>query len=84
MRKASLVAAVAILSIAGACKKTGEGEYQVKTPDVDVSADSTTVQTPSVDAGTRKDTVVVTTPTVDVKSPDERKAEATATPNRRP
>jgi hypothetical protein len=84
MRKASLVAAVAILSIAGACKKTGEGEYQVKTPDVDVSTDSTTVQTPSVDAGTKKDTVVVTTPTVDVKSPAERKAEGTATPNRRP
>ena len=83
MRKASLVAAVAILSIAGACKKTGEGEYQVKTPDVDVSTDTTTVQTPTVDAGTRKDTVVVTTPTVDVKTPAERNA-GTTTPNRRP
>ena len=78
MRKASLIAAVAIISIAGACKKTGEGEYQVKTPDVDVSADSTTVQTPTVEAGTKKDTVVVTTPTVDVKTPAERRADSAA------
>jgi hypothetical protein len=72
MRKASLVAAVAILSIATACKKTGEGEYQVQTPDVNVSADTHTVQTPTVETGTKKDTVVVTTPTVDVKTPAER------------
>jgi hypothetical protein len=78
MRKASIVAAVAIISIAGACKKTGEGEYQVKTPDVDVSADSTTVQTPTVEGGTKKDTVVVTTPTVDVKTPAERRADSAA------
>jgi hypothetical protein len=78
MRKASLVAAVAIISIAGACKKTGEGEYQVKTPDVDVSADTTTVQTPTVEAGTKKDTVVVTTPTVDVKTPAQRRADSAA------
>lgn len=82
MRKASLIAAVAIISIAGACKKTGEGEYQVKTPDVDVSADSTTVQTPTVDAGTKKDTVVIDRPTVDVKTPAERRADSAAT--RRP
>ena len=78
MRKASLVAAVAIISIAGACKKTGDGEYQVKTPDVDVSTDTTTVQTPTVEAGTKKDTVVVTTPTVDVKTPAERRADSAA------
>ena len=76
MRKASLVAAVAIISIAGACKKTGEGEYQVKTPDVDVSTDTSTVQTPTVEAGTKKDTMVVTTPTVDVKTPAERRADS--------
>jgi hypothetical protein len=40
-----------------ACKKTGEGEYQVKTPDVSVSTDSHTVNTPSVDVGTTKDTI---------------------------
>jgi hypothetical protein len=82
MRKASLVAAVAIISIAGACKKTGDGEYQVKTPDVDVSTDTTTVQTPTVEAGTKKDTVVVTTPTVDVKTPAQRRADSAST--RRP
>lgn len=78
MRKASLVAAVAIISIAGACKKTGEGEYQVKTPDVDVSTDTSTVQTPTVETGTRKDTVITTVPTVDVKTPAERRADSAA------
>lgn len=73
MRKASLVAALAIVSIAGACKKTGEGEYQVKTPDVQVSTDTHTVQTPTVETGTRKDTVITTTPTVEIKTPAERK-----------
>jgi len=84
MRKASLVAAIAILTVAGACKKTGEGEYQVKTPDVDVSADTHTVQTPTVEAGTRTDTLITKTPTVDVKTPAERQKEATATPTRKP
>ena len=79
MRKASLVAAVAIISIAGACKKTGEGEYQVQTPDVNVSTDTSTVRTPTVEAGTKKDTVVVTTPTVDVKTPAERRADSAST-----
>ena len=78
MRKASLVAAAAILMVAGACKKTGEGEYQVKTPDVDVSADSHTVQTPTVEAGTRTDTLITKTPTVDVKTPAERRADSAA------
>ena len=85
MRKASLIAALAIISVAGACKKTGEGEYQVKTPDVEVSADTHTVQTPTVETGTRKDTVITTTPTVDVKTPAERqKEQGTATGTRKP
>ena len=83
MRKASLVAAVAILTIAGACKKTGEGEYQVKTPDVQVSTDTHTVQTPTVETGTRTDTVITKTPTVDVKTPAERQ-QGTATGTRKP
>ena len=80
MRKVSLLAAVAILSLATACKKTGEGEYQVQTPDVDasVSTDTTTVKTPSVEAGMKKDTIVVDRPTVDVKPAGA----ATSTPNR--
>lgn len=80
MRKASLIAAVAILSIAGACKKTGEGEYQVKTPDIDVSADSATVKTPTVETGTRTDTVITKVPTVDVKTPGERRDTSTRRP----
>lgn len=80
MRKVALIATVAIVSMSTACKKTGEGEYQVKTPDVDVSADTHTVTTPSVEAGTVKDTLVVDRPTVDVKSPAERQAEGTKKP----
>ena len=65
MRKSLLVAALLVLPIA-ACKKTGENEYQVKTPDVNVSTDTSTVRTPDVDVGTKQDTMIVTTPTVDV------------------
>ena len=74
MRKIALAASLAASAALSACTKTGEGEYKVKTPDVDVNAsvDTTTVRTPSVDAGVKTDTVVVKTPTVDVKSPDER------------
>lgn len=84
MRKASIVAVVAILSIATACQKTGEGEYQVQTPDVDISTDTSTLRTPTVDAGMTKDTVVISKPTVDVNTPAERRDPNTATPNRRP
>ena len=78
MRKLIAVVALTAVSALGACKKTGEGEYQVKTPDVDVKTDTHTVQTPSVDVGTKKDTIVVDRPTVDVKTPDERKADSAA------
>jgi hypothetical protein len=64
MRKSLLGAALLVLSLA-ACKKTGENEYQVKTPDVNVTTDSHTVTTPSVDVGTRKDTI--STPVVGTK-----------------
>ena len=75
MRKLVAVLALAAVSTLGACKKTGEGEFQVKTPDVDVKTDTTTIQTPSVDAGMTKDTLIVDRPTVDVKTPAERKGE---------
>ena len=78
MRKLIAVVALTAVSALGACKKTGEGEYQVKTPDVDVKTDTHTVQTPSVDVGTKKDTIVVDRPTVDVKTPDQRKADSAA------
>jgi hypothetical protein len=64
MRKALLGVALLVLPIA-ACKKTGENEYQVKTPDVNVSTDTHTVRTPSVDVGTKTDTI--STPVVGTK-----------------
>ena len=56
MRKALLGVALLVLPVA-ACKKTGENEYQVKTPEVNVSTDSHTVRTPDVDVGTKTDTI---------------------------
>ena len=80
MRKISLVAAVAVLAATSACKKTGEGEYQVEKPVVGTQTD--TVHTPSVETGTVKDTVSVpevktekkevNLPKVEVKTPEER------------
>jgi hypothetical protein len=74
--------ALTALTAVGACQKTGEGEYQVKGPDVDkkgdtitIGTDTATVRTPSVDAGMKKDTLVVDRPTVDVKTPAERKGD---------
>ncbi len=69
VRKLAAVAAVMAVVAISACKKTGEGEYQVEKPVVGTVTD--TVNTPSVDVG--KDTVAVTVPTVDVKTPDENK-----------
>ncbi len=56
MRKTLLGVALLVLPVA-ACKKTGENEFQVKTPDVNVSTDSHTVRTPDVDVGTKTDTI---------------------------
>jgi hypothetical protein len=58
MRKTLLSVALLVLPLA-ACKKTGENEYQVKTPEVNVSTDSHTVRTPDVDVGTKTDTLNV-------------------------
>ena len=81
MRKLTLAAGIAALVITGACKKTGEGEYQVEKPTVGTTTD--TVETPSVETGTVKDTLTVPTvgtekkevdvPKVDVKTPEELK-----------
>ncbi len=62
MRKIALTLTLTALATLGACQKTGDGEFQVKTPDLDVKTDTTTIRTPSVDVGTRTDTV--STPTV--------------------
>jgi hypothetical protein len=81
VRKVTLAAGIAALVITGACKKTGEGEYQVQKPTVGTTTD--TVETPSVETGTVKDTLTVPkvgtekkevdVPKVDVKTPEERK-----------
>jgi hypothetical protein len=59
---ALLVSALALTS-AAACKKTGEGEYQVKYPEL--KTDSATVRTPTVDVV--KDTTAVVVPKVQMK-----------------
>jgi hypothetical protein len=74
------MAALASLAMLGACKKTGEGQYEVDKPVVGTVKD--TVTTPSVDVGTKKDTITtpavttkkteVTVPTVDVKGPKKK------------
>lgn len=57
MRKLAVVAAaMAIVSIS-ACKKTGEGEYQVEKPVIGTQTD--TIHTPTVDVGTNTTTVTV-------------------------
>ncbi|MFN2400596.1 MAG: hypothetical protein ABR543_18460 [Gemmatimonadaceae bacterium] len=69
MRRITLAAMLVAASSLAACKKTGEGEYQVKTPDVDVSTDTTTIRTPDVDVTT--DTVRLKVPKVEVKNPPQ-------------
>jgi hypothetical protein len=59
---AAVAAVMAVVSIS-ACKKTGEGEYQVEKPVVGTQTD--TIHTPTVDVGT--DTANVTVPKVDVR-----------------
>lgn len=78
MHKLTAILAIAAATTLAACNKTGEGEYQVKTPDVDVSTDTTTVRTPSVDVGT--DTVQMKVPDVDVKTPSQRDSAAKTPP----
>ena len=57
MRKLTLAVAIASLATLSACKKTGEGQYEVQKPVVGTETD--TVNTPSVETGTVKDTINV-------------------------
>ena len=81
-RHTTVLALAAVLVVAG-CKKSGEGEYDVKGPAVEKQGDtirldtgSAHVSAPTVDAGMKKDTLVVDRPSVDVKTPGERKADS--------
>jgi hypothetical protein len=65
MRKLTLAAGIAALIVTGACKKTGEGEYQVEKPTVGTTTD--TIHTPSVETGTVKDTINVPKVTTEKK-----------------
>ena len=81
MRKFILAAGLAALWSTSACRKTGEGEYEVQKPVIGTKTD--TIRMPSVETGTVKDTInvpkvesqkkEVTVPTVQVKPPKERK-----------
>lgn len=67
--RAAMVATLVALSALGACKKTGEGEYEVQKPIIGFETD--TVKVPEVEV--KQDTHVVVTPDVDVKQPGERR-----------
>ena len=79
MRKLTVALALVAVSSLSACKKTGEGEYEVQKPVVGVQTD--TIHTPSVEVGTdttkvvtpkvsvSKDTTKIVTPKVTVKKP---------------
>ena len=74
MRK-MLIGAVLLAVPVTACKKTGDNEYQIKTPTI--GTDTHTVTTPSVEMrkdtistpvlGTRPDTVIIQKPVVGTK-----------------
>jgi len=63
VRKSALIVSALVLTSAAACKKTGEGEYQVKYPEL--KTDTATVRTPTVDV--TKDTATVVVPKVQMK-----------------
>jgi hypothetical protein len=63
MRNKMLLGAALLALPLSACTKTGENEYQVKTPEI--GTDTHTVRTPDVDLGTKKDTI--STPVVGTK-----------------
>ena len=68
MRKLAAVAAVMAVVSISACKKTGDGEYQVEKPVVGTQTD--TIHTPTLQVGT--DTAKVTVPKVQVKTDTAR------------
>ncbi|HSU97910.1 MAG TPA: hypothetical protein VLI40_11815 [Gemmatimonadaceae bacterium] len=79
MRKVIFAAAVLVTVVTTACKKTGEGQYEVQkpvvgtvtdtvhTPTVETGVDSTKVAVPKVEV--KKDSATVKVPTVKVKKP---------------
>lgn len=74
MRTMALLGLAAAAITLASCKKTGEGEYEVERPtmEVDVGRTADTIRTPDVDVGTTTDTLVVKRPTVEVNNPPPR------------
>jgi hypothetical protein len=66
----TLILAVGLAAIWGTtgCKKVGEGEYEVKKPEVGTTTD--TMNTPRVETGTVKDTIDVPKVTTEKKEVD--------------
>ena len=79
MNKLTVAVVLVALTTLSACKKTGDGQYEVQKPVVGTETD--TVNTPTVETGTVKDTVTVPTvgtekkevnvPKVEVNEPKE-------------
>jgi hypothetical protein len=79
VRTFTLAVAIAALWTLSACKKTGEGQYEIEKPVIGTEKD--TINTPTVETGTVKDTVTVptvgtekkevTVPKVEVNRPKE-------------
>jgi hypothetical protein len=68
MQKIAFAVTLAALASLAACKKTGDGEYEVQKPVIGTTTD--TVHTPTVSVGT--DTTKVVTPKVEVKKDTTR------------
>ena len=64
MQKIAIAVAFATLATLAACKKTGDGTYEVQRPVIGTTTD--TVHTPTVSVGT--DTHSVVTPKLQVKT----------------
>lgn len=63
--RSSLIVTLFLLVLPAACKKTGDGEYQVQVPKI--STETTTLRTPTVEV--KKETTTVVTPKIEVKKP---------------
>jgi hypothetical protein len=84
MRIRTGIIALAAAGSLAACQKTGENEYKVQTPEVNVSTDTSTIRTPDIDVGTKvdtintpvvgttKDTIIVDRPTAGTKKTEVR------------
>ncbi len=59
------VVILSVLLLPAACKKTGEGEYQVQVPKI--TTETATVRTPTLEV--KKETTTVVTPKIEVKKP---------------